>query len=328
MSRKPRLHETGDIHHVMSHGIDTLNLFETNEDCKKFIEILETNFLKFDCHCYAFTFLKNHYHLLIRPSGDNFSKMMRNINNTFARYINKTRKRRGYVFFDRFKSIPTRDLNYVKNLILYIHTNPIRSKKHKVSSLKELDSYLWSSHYALKQKISPYSWLKSDYTLALFNKDGESTYKNYRKEMQNYLTESPDKFKAWEVETDYKRPEPKIPAEVFKNEANWVRSKIKAAEKIRIFREKVARKPGIVQQLLDESCKKFSLSRESFEQNMRKHTKKICNVIKLFSYWSIELAGFSGVFVGNILHRSNSAVLRSAMLGSTIGVKAPFPIKV
>ncbi len=328
MSRKPRLHETGDIHHVMSHGIDTLNLFETEQDCTKFIEILEKNFIKFDCHCYAFTLMKSHYHLLLRPSGDNFSKMMRNINNTFARYINKTRKRRGYVFFDRFKSIPTRDLNYVKNLVLYIHTNPLRSQKHEVSSLKELDAYSWSSHYALKQKTNPYSWLNCDYTLALFNKEGESSYKNYKEEIQNYLEESTEKFKAWEIDTDYKRPEPKIPSEVFKNEAEWVKTKVKKAEQIRIFREKVARQPGIVQQLLDESCKIFSLSRDAFEQNMRKHTKKICNVIKLFSYWSIEIAGFSGVFVGHILHRSNSAVLRSSMLGKSLGVKTPFPIKV
>ncbi len=326
MSRKPRLHETGDIHHVMSHGIDTLNLFETDQDRIKFIEILEKNFLKYDCHCYGFTTMKSHYHLLLRPSGDNFSKMMRNINNTFARYINKTRKRRGYVFFDRFKSIPTRDLNYVKNLVLYIHSNPLRN--NTVSALNKLDAYRWSSHNALTQKDNPYSWFKSDYTLALFNKQGESNYENYREQLQNYVAGDTKHFKAWAVDTDYKRPDPKIPSEVFKNEAEWVKAIVKRTEEKRVFREKIVHQPSIIQQLLNASCKKFSLTRDAFDKNLKNHTKKISSVIKLFSYWAIEIVGFSGVFVGHILQRSNSSVLRSAMLGKNLGLEIPFPIKV
>jgi hypothetical protein len=33
MPRQARMHEVGDVHHVMSHGIDSLNLFETEQDC-------------------------------------------------------------------------------------------------------------------------------------------------------------------------------------------------------------------------------------------------------------------------------------------------------
>jgi len=200
MSRKPRMHETGDIHHVMSHGIDSLNLFENEQDCQTFLAILEKNFLQFECHCYGFVFMKSHYHLLIRPSGENLSKMMRIINNTYARYINKSRNRRGYVFFDRFKSIPTRDLNYVKNLILYIHANPIRA--NIVSSTKELDSYSWSSHNLLKEDTSSCSWFKRDYILSMFTSQNSSSYKNYTKELRSYTNEKTEDFHAWAVEID------------------------------------------------------------------------------------------------------------------------------
>ena len=177
MSRKSRQQEPGDIHHVMSHGIDSLNLFETEEDCQKFAEILQKNFEKYDCHCYGFIFMRNHYHLLIRPSGDTLSLVMRTINNTYASYINKTRQRRGYVFWDRFKSIPTRDLFYVKKLVLYFHGNPLRAGI--VKSIKELDNYYWSSHTAMTKKLNPFPWLNRDYTLSLFSTQTEYDSRDY-----------------------------------------------------------------------------------------------------------------------------------------------------
>ena len=326
MSRKARLHETGDIHHIMSHGIDSLDLFENEQDRQTFMSILNTNFLRFDCHCYGFVFMKNHYHLLIRPSGDTLSKMMRVINNTFARYINKTRNRSGYVFRDRFKSIPTRDLNYVKNLILYIHSNPVSA--NIVSSIRKLDRYNWSSHIFLTKKENPYSWYKRDYVLSVFTNKNNGSYKSYIKELQAYTNEPSDCFNAWDLDLDHSTPDPVIPSKVFKKEATWVRKKVREAEKKQKTMEMLIRQPNIIQTLLKASCKHFAIKKYDFEQKIRHQTVEICKVIKLFSYWAIEVAGFSGVLVGKLLQRSNTAVLRSATLGESMALEVPFPIKI
>ena len=326
MSRKPRLHETGDIHHIMSHGIDSLDLFENEQDCQAFMNILNTNFLRFDCHCYGFVFMKNHYHLLIRPSGDTLSKMMRVINNTFARYINKTRNRRGYVFRDRFKSIPTRDLNYVKNLILYIHSNPVLA--NIVSSTRKLNTYNWSSHTFLSKKDNPYSWYKRDYVLSVFTNKNNSSYKNYIKQLLAYTNETPDSFNAWDLDLNHNTPDPVIPSKVFKKEATWVRKKVREAEQKQKTIETLIRQPNIIQILLNASCKQFSMEKIDYEKKIRHQTVEICKVIKLFSYWAIEVAGFSGVLVGKLLGRSNTSVLRAATLGESLALEVPFPIKI
>jgi len=139
MSRPPRQHIVGDVHHVMSHSIDSLVLFDTREDQQIFMNILDKHLTKHDCRCYGFALMDNHYRLILRPSDDDFSRMMRNINSAYARYVNKSRGRSGYVFWERFKSIPTCDQNYIRRLILYVHGNPLRA--NKIANIKELDAY-------------------------------------------------------------------------------------------------------------------------------------------------------------------------------------------
>ena len=138
MSRKPRMHKTGDVHHVMAHGIDSLKLFYTDDHRRYFLSLMDKHFTENKCHCYGFALMDNHYHMILRPSGNNFSDMMRNINSAYASWLNKQLQRNGYVFRNRFKSIPTRDQNYIRNLIMYVHANPLRAGN--VLSINELDS--------------------------------------------------------------------------------------------------------------------------------------------------------------------------------------------
>jgi REP element-mobilizing transposase RayT len=316
------MNEPGDIHHVMSHSIDSLNLFENESDYGAFTNILKMNFEKYDCHCYAFVCMNNHYHLLIRPSGNTFSKLMQTINNTFARYINKTRNRRGYVFYDRFKSIPTRDLEYVKNLVLYIHGNPLRA--NIIETVDDLSSYTWSSHRALIGKDDSFPWLNRDYVLSLFSREDSGT--TYLEELTRYEQQTNETFDSWNREIDREIPQPELPSAIFHEEAAWVRKTIKEAELQRIFREKVIRVPGVIQKLLNSSCDYFSIDRQTFDENIKRKTRSISSVIKLFSYWAIE-AGISGTVIGRILKRSNTAVLRAASYGKLAALQIPFPVE-
>ncbi|MGD9200256.1 MAG: transposase, partial [Chitinispirillia bacterium] len=286
MPRKSRQQEPGDIHYVMSHGIDSLNLFETEQDCLKFQEILQKNFEKYDCRCYGFIFMRNHYHILIRPSGDTLSLVMRAINNTYARYLNKTRQRKGYVFWDRFKSTPTRGLFYVKKLVLYFHANPLRAGI--VKNVKELYMYYWSSHTAMTKKLNPFPWLNRDYTLSIFSIQEEYDSKDYYHALETYLHQPKENFNAREKEINRENPEPKLSSQVHDEEAAWVRETVQKAEQRRIMQEQLIQQPDIIQRLLDASCEAFSLSRENFNENIKNRTRKISSVIKLFSYWVIE----------------------------------------
>ena len=98
----------------------------------------------------------------------------------------------------------------------------------------------------------------------------------------------------------------------------------KTVEK-RMLRDQLSNQPHVVVRLLEASCKHYSLEQSIFEENMHRKTVLIERVIKLFSYWTVEIVGFSAVFIGKILQRSNTAVLRAAQLGRNLA-DIPFPI--
>jgi hypothetical protein len=72
------------------------------------------------------------------------SSLMRPLNGNYARWFNKKHKRRGYLFQDRYKSILCQDQEYARQLIRYIHLNPLRAGE--VSSLTQLRDWSWCGH--------------------------------------------------------------------------------------------------------------------------------------------------------------------------------------
>jgi len=302
MPRTARLHETGDFHHVMSHGIDSLNLFESDEDCLTFLSILEKNLSKFDCRCYGFVLMSTHYHLVLRPSGDNFSKVMRRINTAFARYINRTRKRRGYVFRDRFKSIPTRNQHYLSQLLLYIHTNPFRAGM--VKSLSELDTYRWSSH-ACYRGNSSLSWINTSYLTNVFSSI------NADKPYESFLAEyNGASFNPWVIDEECDRVNVSVPQTIDETEAQWIRQRIIETEEKKRVQKKLQEKPDVLKVLLDNACASFNVTLEDLTSKRR--TAPIIRAVEMFSYWSVQCAGFSGAFIGRLLGRNGASVLRFA----------------
>jgi REP element-mobilizing transposase RayT len=313
------MHQPGDIHHVMAHGIDSLNLFETAEDGYVFTRILEKNLNRYQCHCYGYALMNNHYHLILRPSGYGFSSMMRVINSTFARHINNCRGRRGYVFRDRFKSIPTRDLSYVRNLIQYLHANPLRAGM--VETVEQLGSYAWTSHQALLGTADPTPWLHADYMKVVLSDGGSFDARQYLQDLSVYTKQG---FNAWEIDCTRELPPPQISSGIAADVARWVRQTIHEAEQKRLFQKKVQQQPGIIQTLLDHSCACIGVPRQHLETGRR--SRKAFEALKLFSYWAIVQAGFSATLIGRLVQRSNTAVLRASTLGEKLSGTYPFPI--
>jgi hypothetical protein len=61
--------------------------------------------------------------------------------------FNKRRKRHGQLFQNRYKSVVCQEDVYLRELLGYIHLNPIRAKV--VSDLAELSKYLYCGHTVL-----------------------------------------------------------------------------------------------------------------------------------------------------------------------------------
>ena len=74
---------------------------------------------------------------------------------------------RGQLFQNRYKSIICQEDFYLKELVRYIHLNPIRAGI--INSLDELKSYDYCGHSSLMGKKKR-EWQDNDYVLSYFGK--------------------------------------------------------------------------------------------------------------------------------------------------------------
>jgi hypothetical protein len=108
---------------------------------------------------------------------------MRRLLTGYAVSYNRRHKRHGQLFQNRYKSIICQEDAYLKELVRYIHLNPLRAKL--VADLKALDSYSYCGHSALMGK-KRYKWQDIKYVSGFYGtKIGEAS-KNYRAYVEQY----------------------------------------------------------------------------------------------------------------------------------------------
>ena len=141
MPRIAREKSKTGIYHVMLMGINQQKIFEDDEDCEKFLEIL--------CICkkvsgfklFAYCLMGNHVHLLMKAQDEDLDQIFKRIGARYVYWYNWKYRRVGHLFQDRFKSEPINSDKYFLTVLRYIHQNPIKAKL--CDTIKE---YKWSSY--------------------------------------------------------------------------------------------------------------------------------------------------------------------------------------
>ena len=100
---------------------------------------------------YAFAFMPNHYHFLLRQLTDNgITNFISNLQNSFAKYFNIKNDRNGSLFQNSFKGKRIESEEQLVHVSRYIHLNPVTSY---LIELDDLVDYPWTSfrlyHYDL-----------------------------------------------------------------------------------------------------------------------------------------------------------------------------------
>jgi len=93
--------------------------------------------------------------------------VMRRLLTGYAVTFNLKYKRHGQLFQNRYKSIICQEDTYLKELVRYIHLNPLRA--NLVSDISELSRYPYSGRSALMGYKS-LNWQDTGYVLAYFGK--------------------------------------------------------------------------------------------------------------------------------------------------------------
>lgn len=170
MPRRKIVLANDEIYHVFNRSIARENIFSLKNNLKKSLEILQfyrlpqqISLSKFKSLnesqkanylvamkdksplvvIYAFAFMPNHYHLLIRQVQDRgIVRFISNFQNSFAKVFNLKNERDGAVFQNSFKAKRVENDEQFVHVSRYIHLNPVTSY---LINFKDLASYPWTS---------------------------------------------------------------------------------------------------------------------------------------------------------------------------------------
>ncbi|MBN1904539.1 MAG: transposase, partial [Deltaproteobacteria bacterium] len=166
----------GVLHHVMIRGIEKTKIFTSNKDREYFIEGLDNFCPEMGIKCYAWTFMHNHAHVLFHTGKESLSRVMRRLLTGYVIVFNHSHKRRGHLFQNRFKSIICQEETYLRELVRYIHLNPIRAGI--ITTMDELRNYKYTSHSAIMGNVKR-EWQDTEYVLGYFGKSVRKARKEY-----------------------------------------------------------------------------------------------------------------------------------------------------
>lgn len=179
MPRLARLDAPGVIHHVIIRGIERREIFRDNKDRDDMIDRLADLLPATNTACYAWAFLSNHAHFLFRSGEAGIPIVMRRLLTGYAIRFNRRHRRHGQLFQNRYKSIICQEDIYLKELVRYIHLNPLRAKF--VSDMRGLNWYKYCGHSVLMGKRDC-DWQDKRYVLSCFGTSalkGRESYYSY-----------------------------------------------------------------------------------------------------------------------------------------------------
>ena len=162
--------EAGQYYHVYNRGNNSENIFIEERNYNYFLEKVKKYILPI-ADIYAYCLLKNHFHIVLRIKDkidvpEKFKEKIHlpfsNLFNSYSKSINKAYNRTGSLFQEHLQRNRIENEEYLKQLILYVHLNPV---KHQLS--KDFQSYRHSSYRSFLSDKS--SSIDREFIIKLFN---------------------------------------------------------------------------------------------------------------------------------------------------------------
>ena len=166
MARRHRIRFRGALYHVMARGVRKSPLFIDDRDRLKFLRLCAATIARYDCLCYSYSLMTNHFHLIIQTAAPNVSLAMQYFNGEYAKYFNRRHQYSGHVFDGRFCSPVIEDSRYLVDAIAYVERNPVAA-----GLVSNAVDWKWSSYRALVGKCKCPSFLSVDWLPRLLKAD-------------------------------------------------------------------------------------------------------------------------------------------------------------
>jgi len=166
MVTKKILLEPNKYYHIYNRGIDSMNIFRDNENYEYFLNLYD-KYIEPVANTFAWVLMKNHFHFLVKINTkkeiissynidlqgfENLEglesaitkriyQQFSNMFNAYTKAINKRYSRTGALFESNFHRKLIDNPIYFKNVVIYIHQNPVHHHicEHPIE-------YAWSSY--------------------------------------------------------------------------------------------------------------------------------------------------------------------------------------
>ena len=180
----------GNFYHIYNRGIDSCNLFTEPDNYEYFLSLYD-KYISPAADTYAWVLMPNHFHFLVRlkeeendadftpdrvrnPVRGDTSLQFSKLFNSYAQAFNKRIGRRGNLFQRPFKRKIIENDQYLKQVILYIHNNPVHH-----GFCEQPIEYPWSS-YLTCVSIKP-TKLRRDKVIGWFDNQANFKYLHEQK---------------------------------------------------------------------------------------------------------------------------------------------------
>ena len=330
MPRKARIDAPGAVQHIIVRGIERKKIFRNNADRSNFLARLSTIVSETQTTCYAWALIPNHVHLLLRTGNIQIATVMRRLLTGYAVSFNLKYQRHGQLFQNRYKSILCQEDRYLKELVRYIHLNPLRA--NLLSNLTALDRFRWCGHSAIMGKTAR-DWQDIEYVLKLFGNKIANARRNYRVFVSKGIAEG----KRYDL----------TGGGLIRSLGGW--QQVKALRRIGIrFKcdERILGNSEFVEQVLKEAEerleRRYALEAKGydFDQVIQRVAQvlnmEVSDVLKrskdphtvkarsLLCFWANRELGMTTVDISHHLKVSQSAVSRASMRGEKIALQNGF----
>jgi putative transposase len=165
-----RLSQSG-IYHIMVRGINRQVIFKDANDIDRYLQTLQKLRNTSEFAIYAYCFMRNHVHLLLREGLEPVSQTMRKLGSSYVYWYNHKYERVGYLFQDRFKSEAVEDNTYFLTVLRYIHQNPL-----KAGLCSNIQEYKWSSYH---DYLNLDGFTDTDFALKIYNLDKKKAVEHF-----------------------------------------------------------------------------------------------------------------------------------------------------
>jgi putative transposase len=317
MPRQARLDAPGTLHHVIIRGIERKKIVNDDHDRQAFVFRMGSLASETKTLIYAWALMSNHAHILLRSGPSGLSLYMSRFLTGYAISYNLRHDRHGHLFQNRYKSIVCEEDTYFKELVRYIHLNPLRGKL--VESFENLDSYKNCGHSVIIGRIKR-DWQDRDYVLKWFGSNESEAIKAYRQFIEKGVNQGRRRDLVggglirsqggWSVVKENSRLGLREKSdERILGSGEFVKQLIQESDKIRkaqfVGQERKKNAMSYIQKL----CEQEKISVAALQSGSRR--KKISMVRRQLAQKMVEEWGFSLIETGRHLGVSPPAISKS-----------------